>query len=82
MAPLRVLLDVESDIRAVVEKSGDDVIVKVILENAYLDDSQKVRAVSCGGCGADDVKTLTSYPTGGASQDLELMRASSGPRSR
>ena len=73
--------DVESDIRAVVEESGDDVIVKVILENAYLDDSQKVRACQLvEAAGADYVKTSTGYaPTGATLQDLRLMRASVGP---
>jgi deoxyribose-phosphate aldolase len=51
--------------------------VKVIFENCYLDDSQKIRL--CGICGelkADWVKTSTGYGTGGATtEDLKLMRA-------
>ena len=56
-------------------------IVKVILENAYLDDEQKVR-----GCklvepaGADFVKTSTGFaPTGATHEDLALMRRSVSP---
>ena len=39
---------VEADIRAVVEASGEEAIVKVILENAYLTDEQKVTACHLG----------------------------------
>jgi deoxyribose-phosphate aldolase len=74
--------DVESDIRAVVEESGADVIVKVILENAYLDDEQKVTACRLVElAGADYVKTSTGYaPTGATLEDLRLMRATVGPQ--
>ncbi len=73
--------DVESDIRAVVEESGGDAIVKVILENAYLDDSEKVKACQLvEAAGADYVKTSTGYaPSGATLEDLRLMRASVGP---
>ena len=69
---------VRDDIRAVVDvthAAGQK--VKVIFENCYLDDSQKIRL--CGICGelkADWVKTSTGYGTGGATmEDLKLMRA-------
>lgn len=70
---------VEDDIRAVCEASHKrGVIVKVILENAYLTDDEKKEA--CGICeraGADFVKTSTGYAGGGATiHDLKLMRAS------
>ena len=57
---------VEGDIRAVVDAAGDDVIVKVILENAYLTNDQKVTACHLAeAAGADYVKTSTWYaPTG------------------
>lgn len=73
--------DVESDIRAVVEESDGDAIVKVILENAYLDDSEKVKACQLvEAAGADYVKTSTGYaPSGATLEDLRLMRASVGP---
>ncbi|MHB8899233.1 MAG: deoxyribose-phosphate aldolase [Thermoguttaceae bacterium] len=53
--------------------------VKVIFENCYLDDSQKIRLCEiCGELGADWVKTSTGYGTGGATDDdLKLMRAHS-----
>ncbi|MDP9495597.1 MAG: deoxyribose-phosphate aldolase [Actinomycetota bacterium] len=72
---------VEDDIRAVVEASGDRAIVKVILENAYLTDEQKVTACHLvEAAGADYVKTSTGYaPTGATLEDLRLMRASVGP---
>jgi len=73
---------VEDDIRAVVERSAENVLVKVILENAYLSDEQKV--IACRlveAAGGDYVKTSTGYaPTGAALDDLRLMRASVGPQ--
>lgn len=50
--------------------------VKVIFENCYLSDEQKVRLCEiCGQLGADWVKTSTGYGTGGATmEDLKLMR--------
>jgi deoxyribose-phosphate aldolase len=55
--------------------------IKVIFENAYLDDAAKIRL--CGICaevGADWVKTSTGYaPTGATHADLELMRKHSPP---
>ena len=73
---------VEDDVRAVVETThavGQK--VKVIFENAYLNDDQKIRL--CGICaevGADWVKTSTGYaPTGATDADLILMRRHSPP---
>jgi deoxyribose-phosphate aldolase len=56
-------------------------IVKVIFENCYLNDEQKVRLCQiCGDVGADYVKTSTGYGTGGAThEDLILMRRSTPP---
>jgi len=50
--------------------------IKVIFENAYLNDAQKVRLCEiCGELGVDWVKTSTGYaPTGATFEDLELMR--------
>lgn len=50
--------------------------VKVIFENAYLDDGQKIRLCEiCGELGADWVKTSTGYaPSGATHDDLRLMR--------
>jgi deoxyribose-phosphate aldolase len=53
--------------------------VKVIFENAYLNDAQKIRLCEiCGELGADWVKTSTGYaPSGATDDDLKLMRAHS-----
>lgn len=50
--------------------------VKVIFENCYLDDDQKIRLCEiCSELHADWVKTSTGYGTGGAThEDLKLMR--------
>jgi len=69
---------VEEDIRAVVEAANGEALVKVIFENAYLDDAQIVRACELTeAAGADYVKTSTGYaPTGATLEDLRLMRDS------
>jgi len=53
--------------------------VKVIFENAYLQDEHKIRLCEiCGELGADWVKTSTGYaPSGATDDDLRLMRAHS-----
>jgi deoxyribose-phosphate aldolase len=73
---------VQDDIAAVVEAAADSAIVKVILENAYLTDEQKVTACHLvEAAGADYVKTSTGFaPTGATIEDLRLMRASVGPK--
>ena len=50
--------------------------VKVIFENAYLNDEQKIRLCEiCGELGVDWVKTSTGYaPSGATDADLILMR--------
>ncbi|MGA3160582.1 MAG: deoxyribose-phosphate aldolase [Terracidiphilus sp.] len=50
--------------------------IKVIFENAYLDDAAKIRLCEiCAEIGADWVKTSTGYaPSGATLADLELMR--------
>jgi deoxyribose-phosphate aldolase len=72
---------VREDIRAVVEAARGKAIVKVILENAYLTDEQKVAACKlCEAAGAHFVKTSTGFaPTGATVADLKLMRSSVGP---
>jgi deoxyribose-phosphate aldolase len=72
---------VRADVRAVVEAARGKAIVKVILENAYLTDDQKVLACQlCEQAGADFVKTSTGFaPSGATIEDLKLMRASVGP---
>ncbi|MDR3717666.1 MAG: deoxyribose-phosphate aldolase [Bryobacteraceae bacterium] len=53
--------------------------IKIIFENAYLDDAAKIRLCEiCGEIGVDWVKTSTGYAPGGATiEDLKLMRAHS-----
>ncbi len=73
---------VAADIAAVTKAAHDEgSIVKVIFENCFLNDEQKVRLCRiCGEVGADYVKTSTGYGTGGATMDdLRLMRRSSPP---
>ena len=70
--------DVEADIRAIVEVAhGGGAIVKVIFENAYLTDDEKIRACHLTeAAGAEFVKTSTGFaPTGATHDDLRLMRA-------
>jgi len=56
-------------------------IVKVIFENAYLNDDEKVRACKLSeAAGADFVKTSTGFGPGGATAaDVALMRRVVGP---
>jgi deoxyribose-phosphate aldolase len=68
---------VRDDIRAVIEATHDaGQKVKVIFENAYLNDSQKIRLCEiCAELNADWVKTSTGYaPSGATTEDLVLMR--------
>lgn len=69
---------VEDDIRAVVVEAGGSALVKVILENAYLTDDEKVRGCRLAeAAGAAFVKTSTGFaPSGATLADLRLMRAS------
>src|SRR5438067_10006845 len=61
---------------------AEGALVKVILENAYLTDEQKVRGCQLvEAAGADFVKTSTGYaPTGATIEDLKLMRRSVSQR--
>jgi deoxyribose-phosphate aldolase len=73
---------VKSDIKAVIDvahAAGQK--VKVIFENCYLNDEQKIRLCQiCGELNADWVKTSTGYGSGGATMaDLQLMRQHSPP---
>ena len=71
---------VKADIKAVVDVvHAQKQMVKVIFENCYLNDDQKIRLCEiCGEVGADFVKTSTGYGEGGATtEDLELMRSHS-----
>jgi deoxyribose-phosphate aldolase len=75
--------DVREDIAAVVDVAHPrGAVVKVILENAYLTDEQKVRGCRLSEkAGADFVKTSTGFaPSGSTMDDLRLMRASVSDR--
>jgi deoxyribose-phosphate aldolase len=70
--------DVQADIAAVVEVAhAGGAIVKVIFENAYLTDDEKIRACRLTeAAGGDFVKTSTGFaPSGATNEDLRLMRA-------
>lgn len=74
---------VRNEIAAVVEEAHKHgAIVKVILENAYLTDEQKVRGCKLAEeAGADFVKTSTGFAASGSTvEDLRLMRDSVSPR--
>jgi deoxyribose-phosphate aldolase len=78
-------VEVEADIRAVVDVGhAAGAIVKVIFENAYLTDDEKVRACRLTeAAGADFVKTSTGFaPSGATHDDLRLMRANTSPNIR
>ncbi len=73
---------VRSDIKAVIDvahAAGQK--VKVIFENCYLNDEQKIELCRiCSDLNADWVKTSTGYGTGGATPaDLKLMRQYAAP---
>jgi len=74
---------VRADIAAVVKAChAGGAIVKAILENSLLDDSQK--AIACAlakSTGADFVKTSTGFAASGATaEDVALMRRVVGPK--
>jgi deoxyribose-phosphate aldolase len=74
--------DVQADIAAVVDVAhAGRAIVKVILENAYLTDDEKVRGSRLTeAAGAEFVKTSTGFAPGGAThEDLALMRRTVSP---
>ena len=72
---------VQEEIAAVVQAAGSDATVKVIFENAYLNDAQKLAAsVASEESGALFIKTSTGFaPTGATMEDLILMRGAVSP---
>jgi deoxyribose-phosphate aldolase len=74
--------EVLADITAVVDVAhAGGALVKVIFENAYLTDDEKIRACHLSeAAGADFVKTSTGFaPSGATHDDLILMRANTSP---
>lgn len=68
---------VRRDIEAVIDVARDAGIkIKVIFENCWLNDRQKIRLCEiCGDLRADWIKTSTGFGAGGATlHDLKLMR--------
>jgi deoxyribose-phosphate aldolase len=75
--------EVRDDIARVARVAqADGAIVKVILENAYLDDGEKELGCRLAEeAGAAFVKTSTGFAGGGATiEDLKLMRRTVGPQ--
>ncbi len=74
---------VRDQIAAIVETAhGANAMVKVILENAYLNDEQKERGCRLAeAAGAEYVKTSTGFaPSGATLEDLRLMRRTVSPQ--
>lgn len=72
---------VKEDIEAVVDikRLYRDVIVKVIIETAYLTDEEKIKACKLAEeAGADFVKTSTGLVGGATVEDVKLMRETVG----
>jgi deoxyribose-phosphate aldolase len=73
---------VKADLEAVTAAAhAENVIIKVIFENCYLDDEEKIAACRISSeVDVDFVKTSTGFGTGGAEDhDLKLMREHTGP---
>lgn len=73
---------VADEIRAMTELThSQGQKIKIIFENAYLDNAAKIRLCEiCGDVGVDWVKTSTGYaPSGATMDDLKLMRKHSPP---
>ena len=75
---------VQDDIARVVKaakNNSNQILVKVILENCYLTNEQKISACRLAvKAGADYVKTSTGYGAAGAAlEDVRLMRKTVGP---
>lgn len=76
---------VENEIKQICDLSHKyGVLVKVILENYYLEDDEiRTACKICERAGADFVKTSTGYAKGGATiHDLKIMRETCSPRVR
>lgn len=69
---------VRDEIKAICDIAKGKALVKVIFENAYLTDEEKVKACKLSEeAGADFVKTSTGFaPSGATLADVRLMRAS------
>ena len=77
----RAVLQEIAGVREAVARSPQQIILKVILETALLDDQQKIAgAILAQAAGADFVKTSTGFGPGGATvADVRLLRQTVGP---
>ncbi|MDR1797941.1 MAG: deoxyribose-phosphate aldolase [Clostridiales Family XIII bacterium] len=69
---------IEEEVKAITDYAhGKGAVVKIIFENAYLTEEEKIKACEiCVKAGVDFVKTSTGYAGGGATiPDLKLMRS-------
>lgn len=74
---------VKDDLKAVVDIAhGNEIPVKVIFENCYLTEAEKIQTCKiCNEIEADFAKTSTGFGSGGATdQDLILMRTHCHPK--
>lgn len=71
---------VEDDIASVVSATSKNIITKVILENCYLTEEEKIKGCQLAkAAGADFVKTSTGFgPSGATVEDVALMRKTIG----
>jgi deoxyribose-phosphate aldolase len=74
---------VEDDIASVVNATSENIITKVILENCYLTEEEKIKGCHLSmAAGADFVKTSTGFgPSGATIEDVALMRKTVGDES-
>jgi deoxyribose-phosphate aldolase len=75
---------VEEDIKAVRNATGNEKILKVIIETAVLTDEEKIKATEIVvACGADFVKTSTGFGYPGATvEDVKLLKGVVGDKIR
>ena len=73
---------VEHDIASVVNATSENIITKVILENCYLTEEEKIKGCHLAiAAGADFVKTSTGFgPSGATIEDVALMRKTVGDK--
>lgn len=73
---------VENEIKAVVDVSHPQALVKVIIETSELTDEEKIKACELAvAAGADFVKTSSGFGSGGATvQDVKLMKSVVGDK--
>ena len=73
---------VEDDIASVVNATSKNIITKVILENCYLTEEEKIKGCQLAeAVGADFVKTSTGFgPSGATAEDVALMRKTVGDK--